>query len=79
MSWPYEVKQRPVCLHCRKTCGSRVKKWPLEQSKPAEWDGESWYWPYNPFCTLRCALSYARMKATKQMEKTNVLEVRSDR
>lgn len=24
------------------------------------WDGESYYTPYKPFCTLRCALDYAR-------------------
>jgi hypothetical protein len=24
------------------------------------WDGESWTGGYDPFCTLRCALSYAR-------------------
>jgi hypothetical protein len=24
------------------------------------WDGESWYGGYPPFCTLRCALGYAR-------------------
>jgi hypothetical protein len=24
------------------------------------WDGKSWYGGYEPFCTLRCALSYAR-------------------
>jgi len=24
------------------------------------WDGESWIGGYNPFCTLRCALDYAR-------------------
>lgn len=24
------------------------------------WDGESWYGGYDPFCTMRCALDYAR-------------------
>ena len=24
------------------------------------WDGESWWTSYEPFCTLRCALAYAR-------------------
>lgn len=24
------------------------------------WDGESWTGGYDPFCTLRCALDYAR-------------------
>jgi hypothetical protein len=24
------------------------------------WDGKSWIGGYEPFCTLRCALSYAR-------------------
>jgi hypothetical protein len=24
------------------------------------WDGVSWLVPYKPFCTLRCALHYAR-------------------
>jgi len=30
------------------------------------WDGESWRGGYNPFCTLRCALDYAR-KAYKKV------------
>lgn len=29
------------------------------------WDGESWWGGYNPFCTLRCALSYARKAYAK--------------
>lgn len=24
------------------------------------WDGLTWFMPYKPFCTLRCALAYAR-------------------
>jgi len=24
------------------------------------WDGKTWITPYKPFCTLRCALDYAR-------------------
>jgi hypothetical protein len=24
------------------------------------WDGVTWFTPYKPFCTLRCALVYAR-------------------
>jgi hypothetical protein len=24
------------------------------------WDGQTWWRPYEPFCTLRCALDYAR-------------------
>lgn len=24
------------------------------------WDGETWWGGYEPFCTLRCALNYAR-------------------
>lgn len=24
------------------------------------WDGQSWYGGYKPFCTLNCALDYAR-------------------
>lgn len=24
------------------------------------WDGQSWWGGYEPFCTLRCALDYAR-------------------
>ena len=31
------------------------------------WDGETWTAPYAPFCTLRCALSYAR-KAFRKAE-----------
>lgn len=31
------------------------------------WDGETWSTPYMPFCTLRCALDYAR-KAYRQSQ-----------
>ena len=30
------------------------------------WDGESWYGGYPPFCTLRCALDYAREAYNKK-------------
>lgn len=33
------------------------------------WDGETWRGGYDPFCTLRCALSYAR-KAWKNRKPT---------
>lgn len=29
------------------------------------WDGETWYGGYNPFCTLTCALDYARKQFRK--------------
>jgi hypothetical protein len=29
------------------------------------WDGKTWYAPHEPFCTLRCALTYARMAFRK--------------
>lgn len=29
------------------------------------WDGESWAGGYDPFCTLRCALDYARKAYSK--------------
>jgi hypothetical protein len=63
MSFPYVVKQRPVCVGCGKICGSRHREWPAAQHDPSPWDGVSWRWKYNPFCTLRCALNYARRKA----------------
>jgi hypothetical protein len=25
------------------------------------WDGKTWHVPHDPFCTLRCALRYARI------------------
>ncbi len=44
-----------------------VKAWALRHlgdSKRIQrydiWDGESWWTRYAPFCTLRCALAYAR-------------------
>jgi hypothetical protein len=30
------------------------------------WDGQSWRGGYNPFCTLRCALDYARKAYRKE-------------
>jgi hypothetical protein len=32
------------------------------------WDGISYYVPYYPFCTLRCALGYARKAYQKEYE-----------
>jgi hypothetical protein len=32
------------------------------------WDGESWSMPHEPFCTLRCALEYARKAFLAQDE-----------
>lgn len=29
------------------------------------WDGESWRGGYDPFCTMRCALNYARQAMKK--------------
>jgi hypothetical protein len=29
------------------------------------WDGETWSGGYEPFCTLRCALAYARKAIAK--------------
>jgi len=54
------VKQRPVCAQCGKKCGSKYRPWPVSQVAATEWDGETWFFKYNPFCTLRCALAYAR-------------------
>jgi hypothetical protein len=35
------------------------------------WDGLTWFKPYEPFCTLRCALGYARAsyEARKQAKR----------
>lgn len=60
MSFPYLVKQRPVCVGCGKKCGEHYKAYPPNQLHASEWDGQTWFWKYNPFCTLRCALAYAR-------------------
>lgn len=54
------TKTRPVCHNCGHKCGRRYRSWPREQSQPTPWDGETWVFQYNPFCTLRCALEYAR-------------------
>lgn len=58
MSFPLIVKQRPVCVHCASKCGRKY-------TEQLPWDGESWFFKYNPFCTLRCALSYARLRYVK--------------
>lgn len=63
MIFPYLVKVRPVCLWCGKKCGARHRDWPVHEPDPLPWDGVSWRWQYNPFCTLRCALAYARRAA----------------
>ena len=71
MSFPYIVKQRPVCVHCGAKCGYRMREPTGNTNLLAEqyhkWDGVSWYHKYNPFCTLRCALSYARMAAAHKV------------
>lgn len=33
------------------------------------WDGETWTGGYPPFCTLRCALDYARISYRRAMKK----------
>jgi len=38
------------------------------------WDGETWVKPYEPFCTLRCALEYARMAYKLSREITGELK-----
>jgi len=63
MSYSYLVKGlRPTCVNCGAKCGRRHNQTPPDRQslfqKPV-WDG-SWIHPYNPFCTLRCALNYAR-------------------
>ena len=71
MSFPYIVKQRPVCAHCGKKCGTRAYQSTGSTNfliaPDYKWDGVSWYHKYNPFCTLRCALSYARMAAAHKV------------
>lgn len=32
------------------------------------WDGQSWFGGYDPFCTLRCALDYARKAYRARMK-----------
>lgn len=68
----YLVKQRPICAGCGKACGRRyipaATQWDHERGwilnrdvfTKGVWDGVTWVFPYNPFCTLRCALRYAR-------------------
>jgi len=35
------------------------------------WDGQSYYLPYKPFCTLRCALAYARAAHAEHIRNTD--------
>jgi hypothetical protein len=65
MSFTFLVKQRPVCVGCGKKCGTRHREWPAARAMESEWDGETWRWKYNPFCTLRCALGFARKAAAQ--------------
>ena len=58
--WPFVVQGKPHCAECGKRYGQRHRLWPAAQKDPSPWDGTSWRAPYNPFCTLRCALAYAR-------------------
>lgn len=69
MSFPHIVKQRPVCVCCGEKCGRRHREWPINQPEASPWDGTSWYWQYNPFCTLRCALRFARAAHVKGMRR----------
>jgi len=62
MSFPLKVKIRPICVHCSRKCGQRWREWDLKALRPDDWDGETWFHKYNPFCTLRCALAYARLR-----------------
>lgn len=58
--FPSVVDGRPICASCGKPYGERHKEWPRVAQKPLPWNGKSWRAQYNPFCTLRCALVYAR-------------------
>ena len=33
------------------------------------WDGVTWFTPYAPFCTLRCALDYARQAYKREQRR----------
>lgn len=63
--YTFIVKQRPVCAQCGKKCGQRHRNWPVNQNHPDPWDGVSWRFPKNPFCTLGCALTYGRSMHAK--------------
>lgn len=39
------------------------------------WDGESYCGGYDPFCTLRCALDYARRAFARANAKSNIRQV----
>lgn len=39
------------------------------------WDGESYFGGYNPFCTLRCALDYARKAFAAAKAKSGIRRV----
>lgn len=40
------------------------------------WDGESYYGGYKPFCTLRCALDYARKAFARDHARDNIRRVK---
>lgn len=65
--FPFIVTTRPVCAGCGKQCGARHHDWLTQQHRPSPWDGIRWRFKYNPFCTLRCALDYAR-RAVKEAQ-----------
>jgi hypothetical protein len=51
---------------------AELAKMPEQSEKTATrwiWDGQSWRGGYTPFCTLRCALDYARKAYKKEQRK----------
>jgi hypothetical protein len=76
---PYHGKQQVVKEHYHGfndgKCGPRIAHGEVVETGQhvayrEVWDGQSWHGGYNPFCTLRCALDYAR----KNFKQTNAKE-----
>lgn len=69
-----KLGHRPVCVNCGEKYGRKLRgdvKITVHDGFRTElgpWDGVSWFTKYEPFCTLRCALNFAR-KAAKQTHK----------
>jgi hypothetical protein len=51
-----------ICAHCGKPYGHRIKR---AGTRVAEF--QTVVKPYEPFCTIRCALAYARRMVKQQL------------
>jgi hypothetical protein len=66
--WPVEEDEPPIQVDPGRIISGRSRtRYPSYQGGRVHWvrwyrtwDGQSFYEPFRPFCTMRCALHYAR-------------------